>query len=75
MYLIKKGVKNLRKMRIFENFFSQPDKIIIIIIITLVNFKFYDFLRLTIKIKNGINVILLMTQRRCNNFFFICFIK
>jgi len=31
IYLIKKGTKKLRKMRIFENFFSLSDKIIVII--------------------------------------------
>ncbi len=44
MSLIKKGAEKLRKMSIFENFFSLSDKIIIIITIYLVNFNIRDFL-------------------------------
>ena len=35
MSLMKKGVKNMRKMRIFENFFSHFEQITLIIIISL----------------------------------------
>ena len=57
MYLIKKGTKKLRKMRIFEIFFSQFDKIIIIIRVFSVNFNFHRFLQYKIKGKNINNFI------------------
>jgi hypothetical protein len=49
MSVMKKGVKNLRKMRIFESFFSRNDKITVKIRIFLENFNFCDFFNSQLK--------------------------
>ena len=57
IFLMKKYVKKMRKMSIFESFFSQSNQITIIITIFLVNFNFNRFLQFTIKRNNVIQML------------------